>query len=354
MTTGEGATAAGLSAHVRSDERGVDVTLRVAPGETVAIMGPNGAGKSTLLAAVAGMLRPDEAEIGLDGAVLADARTWVRPHRRGIALLAQDALLFPHLDAVENVAFGPRSAGVPRTQARETARRWLDDVGVGDLADRRPSALSGGQAQRVALARALATGPRLLLLDEPMAALDVTVAPAMRRLLRDVLAERSTLLVTHDVLDALTLADRVVVIEDGRVTEDGPTHQVLARPRSAFAARVAGLDLLRGRVRDGAVVTESGHVLVGHADEPLREGAGAVAVFSPSAVSVHREPPGGRPRNVLSTVVGHLQQQGDRVRVHTEVADAEVTLTAASELGLAPGRPVHLAVKATEVALHPE
>ncbi|WP_375002531.1 sulfate/molybdate ABC transporter ATP-binding protein [Aeromicrobium sp. CTD01-1L150] len=345
----------GLQAHVRSDERGIDLTVEIAPGETVAVMGPNGAGKSTLLSCIAGVLQPDHADIRLDGTVLADSSTrrWVPPHRRGTALLSQDPLLFPHLDAGENVAFGPRSAGTPRAAARQLAHRWLSDVGVGELAHRRPAELSGGQAQRVALARALAGNPDLLLLDEPMAALDVSVAPELRRLLRDVLAERTTLLITHDVLDALALADRVMIVQDGRVAESGPTSEVLSRPRSSFGARVAGLDLLRGFMRHGSVVTKDGHTVAGLTDEAIEDGASAVAVFSPSSVSVHLGPPGGSPRNVLRSVVTHVETQGERVRVRTEVADAEVTLAAATELDLVPGRTVHLVVKATEVRLHP-
>ena len=179
------------------------------------------------------------------------ARVDVAPHRRRIALLAQEPLLFPHLSVLDNVAFGPRSAGAGRSESRGRAREWLEEVGIGDLADRRPAQLSGGQAQRAAVARALAAEPDLLLLDEPMAALDVAVTPALRQTLRRVLAERTCVVVTHDVLDALLLADRVLVLEGGRVVEQGPTREVLTRPRSAFAARLAGLNLVVGTWSDG-------------------------------------------------------------------------------------------------------
>ncbi|WP_146068761.1 ATP-binding cassette domain-containing protein, partial [Arthrobacter sp. 9E06] len=164
----------------------------------------------------------------------------------GTALLAQEPLLFPHLTAADNVAFGPRSAGTPRRQAMEQAVRWLDDVEAGDLARRRPAELSGGQAQRVAVARALAADPGLLLLDEPMAALDIHSAPLLRRLLKRVLADRPAIIITHDVLDALMLADRVVILENGRIAEEGPTREVLQKPRSAFAAGLAGLNFVVG------------------------------------------------------------------------------------------------------------
>ncbi|MFI5427487.1 sulfate/molybdate ABC transporter ATP-binding protein [Aeromicrobium sp. UC242_57] len=295
-----------LHVDISVTKRDVQATLDVAPGETVAIVGPNGSGKSTLLASVAGIVRPDGGSVTLDGTVLFEhaTGTWRPPHDRGTALLAQDPLLFPHLDALDNVAFGPRSAGLSRGQARTTASHWLAEVDVSDLAHRKPSQLSGGQAQRVAIARALAADPRLLLLDEPMAALDITVVPAMRQLLKRVLADRSAIIVTHDVLDALLLADRVVVMEHGRIVEHGPTQDVLSRPRSTFAAGIAGLNLARGLSDAGGVVTASGLRIAGLEHGPdIRPSAAAVAVFSPSAVSVHRERPHGSPRNVIRAVV---------------------------------------------------
>ncbi|MCX6398928.1 MAG: ATP-binding cassette domain-containing protein, partial [Propionibacteriales bacterium] len=184
-------------------DRGLDVTFEVAEGETVALLGPNGAGKSTTLAVLAGLLRPDTGRVVIDGDEVTGPGRWVRPHARRTALLAQEAMLFPHLSVLDNVAFGPRSTGAGRREARATAEHWLAEVDAGDLASRRPAQLSGGQSQRVAIARALAADPRLLLLDEPMAALDIDVAPALRQLLRRVLADRTTVIVTHHVLDAL-------------------------------------------------------------------------------------------------------------------------------------------------------
>ena len=215
-TTATGALT--LQATVR--DRRFDVGLSLQPGQVVAVLGANGAGKSTLLALIAGLLRPDSGRIDLDGHTLVDTAvgTWTPPHQRGVVLLAQEALLFPHLSAAANVAFGPRSRGLGARAAQARATQWLTAVDAVELADRRPSQLSGGQAQRIAIARALATDPALLLLDEPMAALDVAVAPALRLLLRSVLrgTGRTALLVTHDILDALSLADRVVVMEDGQ------------------------------------------------------------------------------------------------------------------------------------------
>jgi molybdate transport system ATP-binding protein len=328
--------------------RGLDAALEVADGETLAVLGPNGAGKSTLLAVAAGLLRPDAGRVTLDGRDLTAPGTFVPTHDRRIALLAQDPLLFPHLSVLENVAFAPRSRGAGRRAARAVARRWLDEVGAAELADRRPGQVSGGQGQRVALARALAAAPRLLLLDEPMAALDVAVLPAMRQTLRRVLADRTVVLVTHDVLDALLLADRVVVLDGGRVVEAGPTADVLERPRSAFAARIAGLNLVSGPWRDGAVAGVRG-ISVG---DPPAAGAPAVAVFRPSAVSVFREAPGGSPRNSLPVTVTELEPHGDQVRVRAGHLTADITVQSAAELDLAPGTSVVFAVKASEVAVY--
>ncbi|MBC9734936.1 sulfate/molybdate ABC transporter ATP-binding protein [Nocardioides marmotae] len=340
-----------LSATVAA--RDLEVSLEVADGETLALLGPNGTGKSTVLAVAAGLLRPDDGRVVLDGEELTGRRV-VPPHARRTALLAQDPLLFPHLTALDNVAFGPRSAGVRRRAARDRARGWLAEVGADDLAGRRPGRLSGGQAQRVAIARALAAEPRLLLLDEPMAALDVAVTPALRQTLKRVLEGRTTVVVTHDVLDALLLADRVVVLDRGRVVEQGPTAEVLARPRSAFAARVAGLNMVAGRWSDGVVRDPGGRSVAGTPSGPaLREGDAAVAVFRPRAVSVFRQAPGGSPRTALEVVVTDLEPHGDQVRVRAGDLAADVTAHAAAELDLAPGAPVTFVVKATEVDVYP-
>nr|BFF18096.1 hypothetical protein GCM10025730_16170 [Promicromonospora thailandica] len=218
------------------------------------------------------------------------------PHDRQVSLLAQEPLLFPHLSVLDNVAFGPRSRGMGRSASRDVARRWLAEVGIEDLAARRPGEISGGQAQRAAVARALAADPRLLLLDEPMAALDVAVTPALRQTLRRVLADRTVLLVTHDALDALLLADRVAVIEGGRIVDHGETSRVLSRPRSRFTAQLAGLNMLAGTWDDGAVRTATGLRIEGTPGDPApAAGADVVAVFPPGAVSVFLEPPGAAP-----------------------------------------------------------
>jgi len=345
-----------LSATMR--ERGFDLTMHVKAGETLAVLGPNGSGKSTAMSLIAGLLRPDVGTASLDGRVLFDlgrpgqSPVWVPPHARGVALLAQEPLLFPHLSALDNVAFGPRSVGQSRHHSRTLAERWLDEVDAAQYADRKPAQLSGGQAQRIAVARALAADPQLLLLDEPMAALDVAVAPAVRQMLRRVLRDRSAVIVSHDVLDALLLADRVLVVDGGHVVEEGPTAELLARPRSAFAARIAGLNMVRGTLDGHGVRGPDGSVVEGFADQPIAQGEPAVAVFRPSAVGVYRQPPGGSPRNVMDVTITQLEPFGEQIRVRTAQLSADITATAVAELDLAPGTPVVFTVKASEVAIY--
>ncbi len=334
------------------NDRDVEVAFDVADGETLAILGPNGAGKSSVLAMIAGILRPDTGQAMLDDEVLFDDDTWKPAHVRGTALLAQDALLFPHLSVLDNVGFGPRSAGRTRSESRTAARRWLAEVDASELADRKPSELSGGQAQRIGVARALAAEPRLLLLDEPMAALDITVVPAMRQVLKRVLADRTAIIVTHDVLDAALLADRVIVMDHGRIVEQGVTQELLARPRSQFGASIAGLNLLTGVAEHDNVRTATGSVVEGLSAEPITSGQSAVAVFSPSAVGVYLDQPSGSPRNVFAATVTELEPIGAQIRVRTAELSADITAAAVAELGLMPGTAVYLSVKASEVALY--
>lgn len=350
--------------------------LSVDRGEVLAVLGANGAGKSTLLAVLYGLLDPDRGRVRLGGSTWldTDARVRVPPHRRKAGLLAQSAQLFPHLTAVDNVAFGPRASGRRRAEAREIARGWLSAVDAAELAARKPDRLSGGQAQRVALARALAADPEVLLLDEPLAALDVDAAPALRALLHRVLQqqEQPTVLVTHDVLDAVVLADRVLVLSEGSTVESGPAREVLARPKAAFTARIAGLNLVSGVAAEDAVSLPEGALpegalperalpegvrVRGRVVEPVEDGEPAAAVFAPSAVAVHRELPGGSPRNALPARLTGLEPRGDVVRLRAETGGnalaADVTPAAVAELGLAGGEQVWFAVKATEVAIHP-
>ncbi|BBY60786.1 sulfate/molybdate ABC transporter ATP-binding protein [Mycolicibacterium sarraceniae] len=345
-------------------ERGFEVAFEVAAGEVLAILGPNGAGKSTTLHVIAGLLAPDTGLVRLGGHALTDtsAGIQVATHDRRVGLLLQDPLLFPHLSVQANVEFAPRSRRAGRAVARGSAATWLAEVGLADLAGRKPSQLSGGQAQRVAIARALAAEPEVLLLDEPLAGLDVAVAASVRALLRRVCSARgrATVLITHDLLDVLTLADRVLVLEDGGVAEIGPIADVLAAPRSMFGARIAGVNVVRG-VRDGAEslrAADGTHWHGRQGADPIAEG-GLVAVFSPAAVAVYRELPHGSPRNSVQIRVAELDADGARVRVRAaEQADgapglaADITAESAAGLRLAAGDTVWFTVKAQEVALH--
>ncbi|MCO4236725.1 sulfate/molybdate ABC transporter ATP-binding protein [Pseudarthrobacter raffinosi] len=341
--------------------REFDVSLALGPAETVAVMGANGAGKSTLLNVIAGLLHPDSGTAELDGKTLFDLTAgrgeWTAPHRRGTALLAQEPLLFPHLSVLENVAFGPRSAGASKQAARESALRWLTEVEATELQSRRPAELSGGQAQRVAVARALAADPGLLLLDEPMAALDIHAAPLLRRLLKRVLAGRRAVIITHDVLDALMLADRVVILENGRISEEGPTRDILQRPRSRFAAGLAGLNFVAGHLTEHGLRAGALN-LYGHRDAaaPLPTGQPGVAVFPPSAVSVFLTEAHGSPRNSFAVTITDLEPHGDGIRVRAGEGgqlSADITPAASVDLGLAPGMQVYFVIKAGAVAIYP-
>lgn len=337
-------------------ERGLDVELDLADGETLALVGPNGAGKSTILSLIAGTLRPATGTVTLDGRVLTGLRTWVPPHHRAVTTLAQDPVLFPHLSVLGNIRFGLRAQGMPRRRARQEAERWLQELGVPELADRRPAQLSGGQAQRIAVARALAAQPNLLLLDEPLAALDVDVAPALRDLLRRVLAERSAIVVSHDVLDAVTLADRVAVIEAGRIVESGFAAEVLTRPQAAFTARLAGMNLLRG-VWDGRAMRlgEDGGrgILQGAPVEPMAAGTPVRATVRPARVRLHDGtdfPPTG---TVLPTTLTGLEPFGDMVRARSADIAADLTPQQLAGRDLRAGAGVRFRLEAEDVSIYP-
>lgn len=332
------------------------VDLTVAPGDVVAILGPNGAGKSTALELLAGLLVPDDGAIRLGDAVWDDPRRGVHlpPEDRAVGVVFQDYLLFPHLSVLENVAFGLRSRGVRRGSARARAAEWLDRVGLSGHAAVRPGELSGGQAQRVALARALVTEPDLLLLDEPLAALDVLTRGEVRSQLRRHLVGYAgrTVLVTHDPVDAMVLADRVVVVEAGAVVQSGPPAEVARAPRTEYVARLVGLNLYSGTALGTDVALEAGGVL-----RLAQAASGDVLVaVAPSAVALHRHRPEGSPRNVWPGRVTRLERHADIVRVLVDgrpAVLADVTTAAVAELGLDVGRAVWVSVKATELRAYP-
>jgi len=330
-----------------------DVTVEA--NTTVAVLGPNGAGKTTLLRAIAGLIPIDAGRIEVDGAVFEDTaeRVWMTPEARNVGMVFQDHGLFPHLSVLDNVAFGLRARGVDRRTASTRAGEWLERMELASYASSRPSALSGGQSQRAALARVLVTDPQVLLLDEPLAAVDASGRLDLRRALRKHLSTfwGPRVLVTHDPLEAASLADQIVVLEAGRVTQDGSFADVSARPRSLWVARMAGLNLLRGAVSAGTLVLEDGSTLTVATDAT----GPVLATIHPRAVALYRIAPDGSPRNVLRSRVAGVDPEGDRWRIRLEGAMplvAEVTPAAATELRLADGGDVFAVVKATEVDVY--
>jgi len=351
------AAPAGLvaDAEVRLGSLHLRAALRVAAGETVAVVGPNGAGKTTLLRALAGLQPLADGRVCLDGVVLeAHGRPAVAVEERPVATVFQDLRLFPHLSALDNVAFGLRARGARRGPARAEAGRWLARLGLAEDAAARPGQLSGGQAQRVALARALATRPALLLLDEPLAALDATTRAATRTVLRQHLAGHggAAVVVAHDPVDAGALADRVVVLEVGAVVQEGTLAELTGRPRSRYVADLVGVNLLAGE-GDGEAGVAVGGLALAVADH--RPGP-VLASFPPRAVALSLERPRGTARNVWPAVVDGIDRAGHRCRVRARgpvTVVAEVTEAAVADLGLAEGSAVWVAVKATEVTVTP-
>ena len=332
----------------------LDVSMSVDAGTTVALLGPNGAGKTSVLHALAGLRRIDSGCVELGAAVLDDPAkgVFVPPEGRRVGVVFQDLALFPHLSAIDNVAFGLRARG--RRDAKQEAASWLERLGLADCASRRPRELSGGQAQRIALARALVTDPDLVLLDEPLSALDVSTRAESRRFIRRHLDEHggARIVVTHDPVEAAALATRIVVMEGGRIVQSGTPAEIAARPRSRYVADLAGVNLLRG-VGEGAVVRVAGGFALTTAEPASGE---VLAVIHPRAVALHTSEPEGTPRNVWRSTVTGLDVEGERVRVELGAplaVTAEITAAARRGLGIAAGQGVWASVKATEISVYP-
>ncbi len=352
----------GLHADVRltrgSLQLGIEINAH--PGQIVAVLGPNGSGKTTLLYALAGLIPLRNGQIDVAGSVWDNPadNIWLAPEQRRTGLVVADHLLFPHLSVIDNVAFGPRSRGATKAEARARADVELVALGLGGHLEVRPGELSSGQAQRVALARALATSPALLLLDEPLAALDPTTRAQTRADLGVRLRAFSgvTIMVTHDPLDALSLADRLVFIEAGSLVQEGTPHEVIARPRDAYVAHVVGLNFLRGQ-RTGDQQVDVGGTIVVAPDIPASGSGGSVCVtIPPSAVALYRTRPDGSPRNTWPVTVSDIQLVGQTARVILAgpfPLAAEVTAATVADLRLGVGQELWATVKATEVSVYP-
>lgn len=352
MTNGRGLVADfGID---RTDGFVLDVSLDIGPGRTVALLGPNGAGKSTVVAAVAGLIPVDRGSIALDGKTL-DARVedvFVTSEERGVGVMFQDHLLFAHMSVAENIAFGPRSRGMAADDAAAVASDWCGRLDLSGLESRSVRDLSGGQAQRVALARALAANPSILLLDEPLAALDVTTKARARRVLGEHLDafDGPKLLITHDPAEAFLIADEIHVIEDGQITQVGSAEEITRSPQTEYAADLAGTNLLRGVAVSGVVVVGE-HVM--HVADSPSDGPTLLTIH-PRAVSLHRQRPEGSPRNAWQAAVSHIEVMADRSRVSVDAPvplTSEITTESVVALRLEVGSTIWVSVKATEIGV---
>jgi molybdate transport system ATP-binding protein len=352
-----------VRAAVQRDAFRLDVAFEVAPGEILGVLGPNGAGKSTLLRALAGLATVSAGSLRLDGQVLDDAAAgiFVPADRRPVGLVFQNYRLFPHLSVRDNVAFAARCQGLGRRAAGQRADRWLERLQLTEFGGRKPGQLSGGQAQRVAIARALAAEPALLLLDEPLAALDARTRLELRGALRRHLADYAgpTLLVTHDPLEAMVMTDRLLVIEDGRIVQQGLPGEVARRPATQYVARLVGLNLYAGtRAGRTGVALDAGGELFSSPEPGASAGDRVLLALRPAAIAVHTSrPEHSSPRNVWPGVIAGLELLIDRVRIQVDGAPpalVDVTPDAVTDLDLSAGAKVWLSAKATDLDVYPE
>lgn len=354
----------------------LEAALTARSGEVVAVLGPNGSGKSTLLGTIAGHVPASSGRIELAGRLLegrpsdsADTHIWLPPERRRVALLGQRAMLLPHLTVLENVAFGPRAQGVPRATARERAAAWLDEVGMGEFAQRRPAELSGGQQQRVALARSLAAEPDALLLDEPFTSLDTQTAAQARRLIAEQRDRVGVpmILVTHDPMDAVVLAERTVVLREGQVEQQGTTAEVLGHPRSQFVAAMAGVNLIAGTADAEGMLRSDGGTGAGGSSsssmrwsgrgEELTSGTAGSCVFAPGSVRIHKDEQvamAASTTNRWSGAVAMMEPVPGGIRLftaeHPHIA-VDCPSTTALALGIRPGVRLSFSIDADDVSV---
>ena len=342
---------------VRFSRLSLDLTLEVDAGHVLGLVGPNGSGKTTVLRVLSGLQPLAGGRVVLDGEVLEEPARRIRlpPERRRVGLMFQDYLLFPHLTTLENVAFGLRARGMQRREARQRAAAMLEALGLPDLGSARPGSLSGGQQQRVAMARTLVHDPHLILLDEPLAALDVSTKMEVRRHLRRALRGQGVgaVLVTHDLVDAVAMADQLVVLQSGSVVQRGTPAQVTEQPRSTYVADLVGVTLLRGTVRHGVATVEGGGELTMHTDL-----AGDVLlVVRPASVSISREAPTEAGPNTWRGTIAAVDLMGDRVRVRVQGSPtvvAEVEPAAVDRLRLDDGGEAWVSADPAGITAFPE
>lgn len=353
-------------------ERSIDnARLEVRPGQFLTLIGPNGCGKSTLCLMIAGLLRT-QGYLKIADKTLDEPGwhgTFVSPGKRPVALLAQNPGIFTHMSVLDNVAFGPRCQGQGRRRARQRAWQELHAVGASHLAYRQGGELSGGQAARVALARALATSPQVLVLDEPMAALDVQARSQLRARIRERTRTRAitVVMVSHDLVDIASLSDAVAVMDAGKLITQGPTTEILSTPSTEFVASLTGASLLNGTLAGDEATPrlKLGQGLSlrlaqwpqANADEPAWQvGAKAVALINSDAIALYPQQPKGSPRNVIPVSVSSLDGDGAVVSLSLRLADGQrlrtrLTAAAIAELGIQVGTSLFAVIKATAITL---
>lgn len=323
--------------------------LEVPAGTTTALVGPNGSGKSTVVSVLAGLRGVDTGYIAIGDRVLDDPSTgtFVPPERRRMGVVFQDGLLFPHLTVRDNIAFGAGGGG---GRGSVSVDEWVHRLGLDELADRKPLDLSGGERQRVAVARAIATNPDVLVLDEPLSAVDVSARPALQWMIADFLSEFDgpAIIVTHDPAEAAVLADELVVMERGSVTQVGTMEEIAMKPASPYVADLVGVNFFRASA-SGGEIRASGHLLQ---TADLQADGPVLVTIHPRSVSLHGSQPEGSARNVWSTSVVRMETTGDTVRIATGAPlplTVEVTREGAEDVGAEVGKQVWVSIKATEV-----
>ena len=333
------------------------VAFEVKAGETLVIIGPSGCGKTTTLNIISGLLAPDEGRIVLEDQVLLDSAGGVNVavEKRNIGYVFQDFALFPHLSVADNAAYGLCCRKLRKEAIRERVEWALEMVGLTALAKRKPTQLSGGEQQRVALARAIALESPLLLLDEPLGALDAQTRHNVRGELRAVLrkVQRTAIMVTHDHIDALTFGDQICVLDRGEIVQLGDKQELLASPRCKFVAELIGANFYEGTIsslrRHGLAAVRVGESTLYVATEEMGD---TLLSFYPSDVTLSATPPAGSAVNVFESVVHEIVHMGDRARVSlnsTLPMVAEITAESLRNLGLQEGSKVYAALKATAI-----